>query len=113
MMSLSIEEQLDWLIQNGFASELSEIILGKSEYSDMRAFDKLDRHSHRLRTMVLHHLSFVSEFGIERIGETIVKGSKTHIAFPEYFEAWKLAGAPGVSYSLIDEFYKLRSADHS
>jgi len=109
-MTLSLEDQLDWLTKNGFAGDLQRIILGESEFSDMRDYENLDRHSLRLRRMTLEYLSFVDKFGIDQVGEVIRHGTHTYSAHPEYFEAWKLSGAPGISSHLIWEFYKSKIA---
>jgi hypothetical protein len=109
-MTLYLDDQLDWLTKNGFAGDLQKIILGESDFSDMRDYENLDRYSHRLRSMTLKYLSFVDEFGIDRVGETITQGTHIHSAYPAYFEAWKLSGAPGISSHLIGEFYKSKTA---
>ncbi len=102
---LEINEKLDLIIKNGFAKDLLLTLQGKNEFSNMRDFDSLDSFSLRLRGMAMKHLEFVSKYGVEAVGETVSDGRHVHTAFPDYFNAWILAGCPGISVQSLDSLY--------
>jgi len=94
---------IDEAIALGLTAELLAMLEGSSKYSDVSLFDRLDKHSKRLRDMTILHLKFVVEFkrGLNS-EETVKVGKIVHSSFPQYFEAWKLAGIPGISTSCLD-----------
>lgn len=94
---------VDEAIALGLHGELLAILEGTSEYSDVELFERLDRHSRRLRSMAIMHLQFIVEFGYAgQEKKSITVGNRIHSNFPDYFEAWKLAGIPGMSSILLE-----------
>lgn len=91
----------------GLSAELLAMLEGTSEYSDVELFETLDRHSRRLRSMALMHMQFVVKFGYSGSEERHIKiGKIIHSNFPDYFSAWKLAGTPGVSPTLLENMIR-------
>ncbi|SCB39858.1 hypothetical protein [Rhizobium hainanense] len=105
---------VDEAMSLGLQAELLGMLDGSSQYFDARFFEDLDRHSRRLRSMTLLHLQFAVTFNYTG-SETrhITVGKIIHSSYPDYFEAWKLAGIPGMSVYLLGkmiEDYRSRSA---
>ncbi|MBB6487814.1 hypothetical protein [Rhizobium lusitanum] len=87
----------------GRYAELLAMLEGTSKYSDVELFERLDRHSRRLRSMAIMHLQFIVEFGyVGQDKKNITVGNRIHSNFPDYFEAWKLAGIPGMASILLE-----------
>ena len=98
---------VDEALKLGLQQELLGILEGKSRYFDERLLDDLDRHSRRLRSMALMHMQFVVKFGYSGSEERHIKiGKIIHSNFPDYFSAWKLAGTPGVSPTLLENMIR-------
>ena len=94
---------VDEAIALGLYRELLDMLEGASKYSDVELFEGLDRHSRRLRSMAIMHLQFMIDFnyqGAEK--KNIAVGDKVRSNFPDYFEAWKLAGIPGMASILLE-----------
>lgn len=52
--------------------------------------------------MAIMHLEFVVKFGYSSSSKkNISVGDKIYSNFPDYFEAWKLAGIPGIAPILL------------
>ena len=105
---------VDEAMSLGLQAELLGMLDGSSQYFDARFFEDLDRHSRRLRSMALLHLQFAVTFNYTG-SETrhITVGKIIHSSYPDYFEAWKLAGIPGMSSYLLEKMladYRSRSA---
>jgi hypothetical protein len=97
----------------GLQAELLGMLDGTSKYFDPRFFEGLDRHSSRLRSMALMHLQFAVKFNYTGPEERhVMVGKIIHSTYPDYFEAWKLAGVPGMSPYLLQKMlddYRLNS----
>jgi hypothetical protein len=91
---------IDWLVDHGFASDVLKMLLGENEYADLEAFESLDKYSHRLRGMTIRHLEFLIDHGSRT--DPMEMDGKILSPFPEYFEAWKLVGCPGISLHQLD-----------
>jgi hypothetical protein len=103
----SDERMIEALIRNGFAMELANMLLGEGEYADFEALASLDKHSYRLKGMAARHLEFVAEFG--DISESVWKGKLLLSPYPEYYEAWKLAGFPGIGSATLERLHDERA----
>lgn len=105
---------VDEAMSLGLQAELLGMLDGNSQYFDARFFEDLDHHSRRLRSMALMHLQFAVTFnytGSEARNVTV--GKIIHSNYPDHFEAWKLAGIPGMSPYLLGKMladYRSRSA---
>lgn len=53
--------------------------------------------------MAARHLEFVAEFG--DISEPVWKGKLLRSPYPEYYEAWKLAGFPEIGSANLARLY--------
>ncbi len=95
---------VDWLVKHGYAADLLAMLIGENEYADQEAFETMDRHSSRLRSAAIRHLEFIMSYG-NRTHPMHVDG-KIISPCPEYFEAWKLAGCPGLSLYQLDRLVK-------
>lgn len=91
---------IEWLLDNGSASDLLDMLTGKNEYADHDTFDTMDRHSRHLRRMTLQHLEFLVEYGDRK--DPVCLDGKVISPYPEYLEAWKLAGCPGISVNQLE-----------
>ena len=84
------------LVATGRASELLAVLEGDSDLSDPTASGAPeDRELARLWIAAQYHLRFVSKFG-EYSPPQKVDG-KLLSSFPEEFERWVEAGAPGIT----------------
>jgi hypothetical protein len=101
---MSEEELVSEAMELGLQAELLAMLDGTSKYSDERFFKELDRHSRRLRSMALSHLQFAVQFNYVGSETRHIKvGKIIHSTYPDYFEAWKLAGVPGLSPYLLQK----------
>ncbi|MGO4569434.1 hypothetical protein AB4Z52_31410 [Rhizobium sp. 2YAF20] len=104
---------IDDALSLGLARELLGMMEGESEYSDIDSILKLDRHSGRLLNMATRHIDFMLEFGCDvKEHKTAKKEGKVYSSYPEYFEAWKLAGIPGISLSQLTTMIEDKSSKH-
>lgn len=95
------------VIRLGLQEDLLKILEGSSKYFDEMLLLDLDRHSRRLRSMALMHMQFMVKFGYSGAEERHIKvGKIIHSNFPDYFSAWKLAGTPGVSPTLLENMIR-------
>ncbi|NTG75559.1 hypothetical protein G6M02_19715 [Agrobacterium rhizogenes] len=106
---LHYAENIDWLVDSGFAIDLLNILIGQNEYADLDAFEKLDIYSRQLRRMAIQHLEFIIDHGNST--ETVTVNGQVLSAYPEYFAAWKLAGCPGISLHQLDRMVKSKHSD--
>ncbi|NTI78412.1 hypothetical protein [Rhizobium rhizogenes] len=97
-------ENIDWLVDSGFAGDLLNILIGQNEYADLNAFEKLDIYSRQLRRMAIRHLEFIIEHRNKT--DTVTVNGQILSPYPEYFAAWKLAGCPGISLHQLDRMVK-------
>lgn len=92
------------LIDSGRAKDVLDFVEGESEYiSDKSEGAPQTRELRRIWVLVVHHLRFVSEFGNI---PAATKNGKRLIAYPQEFELWLDAGAPGISDQDIREYLK-------
>ncbi len=101
MFEDTMSEHIDWLIKKDHKIDVLNMLLGENEYADPEAFEKLDVHSLHLRRMAIRHLEFLVNFGFKK--ETQKQDGKLYSTYPEYFNAWKLAGCPGISLALLEQ----------
>lgn len=105
---------VDEAIALGLYGEVLAILEGTSKYSDVELFEGLDRHSRRLRSMAIMHLQFMVKFDyVGQDKKSITVGNRIHSNFPDYFEAWKLAGIPGVASILLEKMISDFKSSHS
>jgi len=97
---LALEEKIDWLVSHGSAIDLLKMLLGENDYADLDAFERMDIHSSRLRSMAIKHLEFMIEHG--NMTDALTVNGRIVSPYPEYFAAWKLAGCPGISLYQLD-----------
>lgn len=95
---------VDWLVENGFVTDLLKALTGDGEFCDEDAFKKLDIHSRQLRRMTILHLEYLIADG--HAGAVADEDKNIISPYPEYFEAWKLAGCPGLSLYQLDRLVK-------
>ncbi|MGH1351431.1 MAG: hypothetical protein ACRBBN_11585 [Methyloligellaceae bacterium] len=84
--------------------QLHDMLAGTSEYSDLDAIESLDKHSRRLAAMAQRHLDYVIRFndpGNEEKSQKV--GSHIYSNYPDYYQAWQLAGLPGVSLYMLEK----------
>ena len=101
-MIVSEKELIEKAISLKLHSELLAMLEGKSEYADPSLREKLDRHSRRLMQLTIDHLQYAVDFnylGEDEMSRKI--NGKIVCNYPQYFEAWKLAGAPGISITAL------------
>lgn len=92
------------LIDSGRVKDVLDFVEGESEYiSDTSEGAPQTRELRRIWVLVVHHLRFVSEFGNI---PAATKNGKHLIAYPQEFELWLDAGAPGISDQDIREYLK-------
>jgi hypothetical protein len=92
------------VLDNGLAPALLDVMNGESEYSDSMAYNKMDAHSRRLYTMARMHLEFIIKYGNDK--DSVRDGSHVYSNFKNFFEAWQLAGLPGISLELLEKMLK-------
>lgn len=81
-------------MRTGYAKEIFQLIEGESPYTTEASEGvPLDPHLKRLWIVAVHHLRFVVEFGFQ---EKVVSNGKYLSSFPNEFEQWLQAGAPGI-----------------
>ena len=84
------------LVTAGHASELLAVLEGESRFSDAAAPGAPEnRELARLWIAAQYHLRFVSEFAENSPPQTV--GGKLLSSFPDEFDRWVEAGAPGVT----------------
>ncbi|MGE8098601.1 hypothetical protein [Pseudomonas fluorescens] len=98
-------ETIKKLISVGRAKDVLDFVEGDSPYiSEVSLGAPQEQELRRLWVIAVHHLRFVSEFGVSSSG--VHKDGKYLTAFPEGFEQWLQAGAPGVADEDISAFLK-------
>ena len=97
-------EVIRTLIDSGRAKDVLDFVEGESKYiSDKSEGAPQARELRRIWVLVVHHLRFISEFG--DIPAT-TKNGRYLFAYPQEFELWLNAGAPGISDQDIREYLK-------
>jgi len=98
-------EAIRKLISVGRAKDILDFAEGESSYISERSLGApQEQELRRLWVLAVHHLRFVSEFGVSSSRE--YKGGKYLTAFPEAFDQWLQAGAPGISNEDFNAFLK-------
>lgn len=93
------------LIDAGRARDVLEFVEGDSPYiSETSPGAPQEPELRRLWILVVHHLRFISEFGILAVRE--YKDGRCLTAFPDEFEQWLQVGAPGISNDDIGAFLR-------
>lgn len=101
---MSEGQLVDKAMELGLQAELLGMLDGTSKYFDKRFYEELDRHSRRLRSLAMMHLQFAVQFSYTGSEERHIQvGKIIHSSYPDYFEAWKLAGIPGMSLYLLEK----------
>jgi hypothetical protein len=110
----AVEEIAKHLVAAGRARDLHDLLTGVSPYCRVTpALPPAEQHtsnegdaelwkSHRLWTLAVHHLDFVARHGRDQ-GE-VWEGAILHCAYPEEFEQWLRAGAPGLSSDALTAY---------
>ena len=100
-----------WLVRHGYAKDIIEALNGESGYSCLVEYKKLDRHSLHLRGMAIRHLEYLIENKNIDLSvypnvnfQNIKTDNKILSSNHDYFNAWNLAGFPGMS---IDQLNRL------
>lgn len=89
-------EAIRALISVGRAKDVLGFVEGESPYiSNASLGPTQNSESRRLWVIVVHHLRFVSEFGTSSLRGH--RDGKYFTAFPEEFDQWLQAGAPGIA----------------
>jgi hypothetical protein len=96
------------VLDNGLAHALLDIMNGDSNYSDLTAYNTMDKHSTRLYTMARMHLEFIIKYGDSK--DSVVDGHHVHSSFKNFFEAWQLAGLPGISPERLEQMLRDKTA---
>ncbi|WP_129590582.1 hypothetical protein [Stutzerimonas stutzeri] len=92
------------LIDSGRAKDVLDFVEGESKYiSDKSEGVPQTKELRRIWVLVVHHLRFISEFGN---ASAATKDGKYLITYPQEFELWLDAGAPGISDQDIREYLK-------
>ncbi|MDD1017373.1 hypothetical protein [Pseudomonas rubra] len=98
-------EAIRKLVAVGRAKDVLDLVEGESSYiSEGSLGAPQEPEFRRLWILVVHHLRFVSEFGVPSSGEH--KDGKHYAAFPDAFDQWLQAGAPGISSEDLSAFLK-------
>ena len=93
-------DSIRFLMRKGYAKELLRLVEGESPYTtDASEGVPLDPYLRGLWIVVVHHLRFVVEFGHQ---EKVVQNGKYLSSFPNEFEQWLQAGAPGIGVEDIE-----------
>lgn len=103
-MKMNKVETIKYLLENGRASDLEEMMEGESKYSRrlVNAVSRMDTHAARSKSMALHYVRFVAKFGLA-ILEAELDG-KTYFARPADFDNWLVLGAPGIAEEDLREY---------
>ena len=96
------------VLDNGLAHALLDIMNGDSKYSDLAAYNKMDIHSKRLYTMARMHIEFIIRYGDDK--DVAKDGRHVYSNFKNFFEAWQLAGLPGISPELLEQMLRDKAA---
>lgn len=98
------------LIKDGKANDVLSLMEGESPYTteDSEGVPK-DRMLARIWIGALHHLRFISEFGIDAKAQKI--NGKLECPLPDIFEQWLQAGAPGIGENDLDNYLQQRNLD--
>lgn len=100
-------EAIKMLVSIGRAKDVLDLLEGESSYiSDASEGVPQEPELRRLWIVTVHHLRFVSDFGNSAIeGE---RDGKHLTPFPDEFESWLNAGAPGIASKDIDSLLRSR-----
>jgi len=102
-----------WLVRNGYSKDIIEALSGENSYSSIVEYEKLDVHSRHLRHMSILHLEYLlankdidlNEYPNIKL-QAVTLNNKVISSFLDHFNAWNLAGFPGIS---IDQLNRLAS----
>ncbi|MCA8310865.1 hypothetical protein LGM90_20355 [Burkholderia sp. AU28942] len=84
------------MLRAGRAKDMLDFVEGESRYlSAASGGVPQDPELKRIWIMVVHHLRFLAEFGGDVLVQT--SGGRVYRSYPEEFDKWLSAGAPGIS----------------
>lgn len=91
------------MLDAGRAKDILAFVEGESPYlSDASDGVPQDPELKRIWIMVVHHLRFLVEFGSGTSVQS--SGGKIYSSYPDEFERWLSAGAPGISELDIERY---------
>jgi len=93
-VNIKKEELIARLLQNGNSMELYKLLMGISDYNQGQDRVGYSLEETKLISAARNHLSFVAKFGDKEAH--VVDGEKHYFSYPEKFNEWIEAGAPGI-----------------
>lgn len=100
-------ELIEILVRTGRAADIVLLLEGESTLSnDQSEGAPKDRELAKLWTMALYHLRFVATYGVD--ASALLQDGKWLSPFPDEFQAWLQAGAPGISSTDLSRYLEVR-----
>lgn len=103
---LSYKANSIWrLVSAGKAGDVLALMEGDSPYTtEVSEGAPVDRALGRIWMGALHHLRFVAEFG--QNAKPQIKDGRAESPFPDLFEEWLEADAPGIGEADLDSYLR-------
>ncbi|MDZ5633910.1 hypothetical protein [Janthinobacterium sp. GMG1] len=92
--SMVKEELIDKLLKIDGSMELYKLLMGISDFNRERDNVDYSLGEAKLISAARNHLSFVAKFGNKE--SHVIVGEKHYFSYPDKFNEWIQAGAPGI-----------------
>ncbi|WP_124658726.1 hypothetical protein [Burkholderia anthina] len=100
------------MLRAGRAKDMLDFVEGESRYlSEASGGVPQDPELKRIWIMVVHHLRFLAEFGSDVSVQS--SGGRVYRSYPDEFDRWLSAGAPGISEVDIKRYVEENPFDES